>query len=44
MMKMEDFGGVSGHAGLFSDIGDMVKFSNMLINGGRIADIFSRLP
>lgn len=35
------FGGISGHAGLFSDIGDMVKFSNMLINGGRIGeDIF----
>lgn len=35
------FDGISGHAGLFSDIGDMVGFANMLINGGRIGkDMF----
>lgn len=28
------FGGISGHAGLFSNIEDLCKFSNMLINKG----------
>lgn len=28
------FGGISGHAGLFSNIEDMTKFSSMLINEG----------
>lgn len=30
------FGGVSGHAGLFSNIDDMIKFGTVLINGGKI--------
>lgn len=35
------FDGISGHAGLFSDIEDMVEFANMLINGGRVGkDVF----
>ncbi|AAK78163.1 CubicO group peptidase (beta-lactamase class C family) [Clostridium acetobutylicum] len=29
------FGGISGHAGLFSDIYDLCKFSNMLVNEGK---------
>ncbi len=32
------FGGVSGHAGLFSNIDDMIKFANMLINKGKASD------
>ena len=27
-------GGVSGHAGIFSDINDMSKFARMILNGG----------
>jgi CubicO group peptidase (beta-lactamase class C family) len=30
------FGGVSGHAGLFSNIDDVTKFTHMLINTGKI--------
>ena len=30
------FGGVSGHAGLFSTIEDTAKYASMLINGGKI--------
>lgn len=29
------FDGISGHAGLFSNVSDLCKFSNMLINEGR---------
>lgn len=32
------FGGISGHAGLFSNIGDLVRFSSMLINKGATAE------
>ena len=28
------FGGIAGHAGLFSTVGDLVKMSQMLLNGG----------
>ncbi len=33
------FGGISGHAGLFSNIKDAAKFANMFINGGRVGDV-----
>lgn len=32
------FDGISGHAGLFSNVGDMIKFADMLINGGCVGD------
>ncbi|EGD53118.1 beta-lactamase [Thermoanaerobacter ethanolicus JW 200] len=32
------FGGISGHAGLFSTIDDLVKFANMLVNYGKVKD------
>lgn len=30
------FGGISGHAGLFSNIDDITRFAHMLVNGGQI--------
>jgi CubicO group peptidase (beta-lactamase class C family) len=39
------FGGVSGHAGLFSTIDDLIKFATMLINFGRVReDVFLSYP
>jgi CubicO group peptidase (beta-lactamase class C family) len=31
-------GGVAGHAGLFSTAGDLAKYAQMLINGGKLGD------
>lgn len=33
------FGGVAGHAGLFSTVADLLRFSRMLLNGGALAGV-----
>jgi beta-glucosidase-like glycosyl hydrolase/CubicO group peptidase (beta-lactamase class C family) len=34
------FGGVAGHAGLFSNVGDMAVLAQVLLNGGKLNDHF----
>ncbi|WP_019907230.1 serine hydrolase domain-containing protein [Thermoanaerobacter indiensis] len=39
------FGGISGHAGLFSTIDDLIKFANMLVNYGKVEnEVFLSYP
>lgn len=39
------FGGISGHAGLFSTIDDMIKFAEMLLNKGKVnGEVFLSYP
>lgn len=33
------FGGVAGHAGIFSTVADMAVFGQMILNGGRYGDV-----